>query len=86
MISNFNKIIFMDTTLLNRITSNPKVLAGKPVIRGMRISVEHVIKMLARGIAVADIINEYPMLEADDIKACLVYAANKISTDTEIAA
>jgi Protein of unknown function (DUF433) len=49
--SNFTKIIFMDTTLLNRITSNSKILAGKPVIRGMRISVEQLIKMLARGIA-----------------------------------
>ncbi len=77
---------FMDTTLLNRITSNPKILAGKPVIRGMRLSVEHVIKMLARGISNEAIINEYPFLEVEDIKACLLFAANKISTDTEIAA
>jgi uncharacterized protein (DUF433 family) len=76
----------MDATLLNRITTNPNILAGKPVVRGMRISVEQVIKMLARGISFQDIIDEYPLLDGDDIKACLLYAANKISTDTELAA
>ena len=76
----------MDTTLLNRITTNAAVLTGKPVIRGMRISVEHVLKMLARGISNASIIDEYPMLEEDDIKACLLYAAKKISNEEEIAA
>ena len=76
----------MDTTLLNRITINAGVLAGKPVIRGMRISVEHVLKMLARGTSNAAIIDEYPMLEEDDIKACLLYAAKKISNEEEMAA
>lgn len=65
----------METTLLNRITNNPSVLTGKPVIRGMRISVEQILKMLARGISHEDIIKEFPLLEDDDIKACLVYAA-----------
>lgn len=73
----------MDTTLLNRITTNPDILTGKPVIRGMRISVEHVLKMLARGISHSDIIEEYPFLEEDDIKACLVYAATIISHEEE---
>jgi uncharacterized protein (DUF433 family) len=41
----------MDTTLLNRITTDPKILVGKPIIRGMRMSVEQVLKMLARGIS-----------------------------------
>ncbi len=53
----------METTLLNRITNNPAVLTGKPVIRGMRISVEHILKMLARGITHADVIKEFPLLE-----------------------
>lgn len=64
----------MDTTLLNRITTNPAVLTGKPVVRGMRISVEQVIKMLARGISHADIIEEYPLLEEDDIKASVLFS------------
>ncbi len=76
----------METTLLNRITNNPSVLAGKPVIRGMRISVEQIIKMLARGISNKDIIQEYPFLEEEDIKACLLYAALKISNEEEMTA
>jgi len=76
----------MDTTLLNRITTNPAVLAGKPVIRGMRISVEQIIKMLARGISHVQIIEEYPLLEEDDIRACLLFAAKIISKEEEIAA
>ena len=55
----------METTLLNRITNNPAVLAGKPVIRGMRISLEQIIKMLARGISNKNIIEEYPFLEEE---------------------
>lgn len=56
------KTLNMDTTLLSRITTNPSILTGKPVIRGMRISVEQILKMLARGIGQSDIIIEYPML------------------------
>jgi len=65
----------METTLLSRITNNPDILTGKPFVRGMRLSVEHVLKMLARGISDKDIIEEYPFLEEDDIRACLLYAA-----------
>lgn len=67
----------MDTTLLNRITTNPAVIKGKPVIRVMRISVEQVIKMLAIGISHADIIEEYPLLEQDDIKASILFLKTK---------
>ena len=52
----------METTLLNRVTNNPAILGGKPVIRGMRLSVEHILKMLARGISHKEIIEEYPFL------------------------
>jgi uncharacterized protein (DUF433 family) len=76
----------METTLLNRITNNPAILTGKPVVRGMRISVEQIIKMLARGISHEDIIKELPLLEEEDIKACLLYAALKISNEEELAA
>ena len=71
----------MDTTLLNRITTNPSILTGKPVIRGMRISVEQILKMLSRGISHQDILNEYPLLEEDDIRACLLFAASKVSNE-----
>ena len=50
----------------------------------MRISVKQIIKMLARGISNADIIEEFPLLEEDDIKACLLFTAKKISNEEEI--
>ena len=76
----------MDTTLLNRITSNPKIFGGKPIVMGKRMSVEHILKMLARGISHEDIFAEYPFLVEDDIKACLHFALSKITTEEEIAA
>ena len=59
--------------LLDRITANPDVLVGKPCIRGMRISVEHVLDALAGGITQQEFLEEYPFLEAEDIKAALLY-------------
>lgn len=76
----------MDTALLNRITTNQKIFGGKPIIMGKRMSVEHILKMLARGISHQDIFAEYPFLVEDDIKACLLFAVTKISTEEELAA
>ena len=73
----------MDTTLLNRITTNPAILGGKPVVRGMRVSVEHVLKMFARNISAKEIIEEYPLLNEDDIRACLLFAVFKLSNGSE---
>ena len=63
----------MKYSLLNRITTNPSILTGKFIIRGMRISVEQILKMLFRGISNEKIINEYPLLTEEDIKACLLF-------------
>ncbi len=63
-----------DEDLLKRITFNPAVFGGKPIIRGMRIAVEHILGMLAAGSTVEDLIEGYPFLEKEDIQACLVYA------------
>ena len=60
--------------LLERITARPDVFGGKPIIRDMRISVEQVLGMLASGDTTETILSEYPFLEADDIRACLLYA------------
>lgn len=60
--------------LLDRITVRPDVFGGKPIIRGMRIAVEHVLGMLAAGDTEETILREYPDLEADDIRACLQFA------------
>ncbi len=60
--------------LLERITVNPKIFAGKPIIRGHRLAVEHVLGMLAAGDSPDTILKGYPWLEPDDIRACLIYA------------
>ena len=60
--------------LLNRITYNPSIFGGKPIIRGMRIAVEHILGMLASGSTVEELLKGYPFLEKEDIQACLMYA------------
>lgn len=70
-----------ETTLKHRITVDPKVLVGKPTIRGLRISVEQVLKALAGGITVEELLKEYPELEQDDIRACLSYAADLVAEE-----
>ena len=60
--------------LLERITANPKIFGGKPIIRGRRLAVEHVLSMLAAGDSAETILEGYPWLDLEDIKACLVYA------------
>jgi len=57
--------------LLKRITANPHILGGKPVIRGTRISVEFILELLASGATESDILEDYPHLKPSDIKACL---------------
>lgn len=60
--------------LLQRITANPEIFAGKPIIRGRRLAVEHVLAMLAAGDTPETILEGYPWLEPEDIRACLFYA------------
>jgi len=60
--------------LLRRITVNPAIFAGKPIVRGRRLAVEHVLGMLAAGDTAEAILTAYPWLEPEDIRACLVYA------------
>jgi uncharacterized protein (DUF433 family) len=63
-----------EQVLLKRITVNPKIFAGKPIIRGRRLAVEHVLGMLAAGDTPETILRGYPWLEPADIQACLAYA------------
>lgn len=60
--------------LLKRITVDPQIFGGKPIIRGRRLAVEHVLGMLAAGDTTETLMKAYPWLEADDVRACLVYA------------
>jgi len=64
--------------LLERITVDPKVMVGKPVIHGTRIPVALILKMLGQGIPVEEILREYPRLERVDIEAAITYAAHVV--------
>ncbi len=67
--------------LLERITINPEIFGGKPIIRGRRIAVEHILGMLAAGTTAESILEHYPYLEAADIRACLVYARRLVGNE-----
>jgi uncharacterized protein (DUF433 family) len=71
-----------DTALLERITANAEIFGGKPIVRGMRISVELILSLLAQGVPQAEILADYPDLEPDDVRACLAYAHSVIAGDT----
>jgi uncharacterized protein (DUF433 family) len=68
-----------DPELLQRITSDPKILAGKPVIRGTRLSVDYILNLLGHGATSQEILEEYQGLTVEDIHACLVFAARSLA-------
>lgn len=65
--------------LLDRISVNPKVMMGKPVIMGTRLTVEFIVNLMAHGSTVEDIIAEYKDLKPEDIQACLLFAGEYLS-------
>ena len=64
-----------------RITIDPKILVGKPVVKGTRMSVEFIIGLLAQGWSEAEVLRNYPGLTPDDLKACLAYAGDVIKSE-----
>ncbi|HAU32385.1 MAG: hypothetical protein XD78_1156 [Desulfotomaculum sp. 46_296] len=60
--------------LLERITINPDIFNGKPIIRGLRIKVENILALLEQGVTMQEILEDLPDMELNDIKACLAYA------------
>ena len=68
--------------LLSRITARPDVFGGKPIIRDMRISVELILSLLAQGVDEAELLEDYPRLEPEDIRACVAYAHAVVSGDS----
>jgi uncharacterized protein (DUF433 family) len=71
--------------LLRRVTQTPGVCGGRPCIRGLRIRVADVLEMLAEGVREDEILEDFPDLERDDVRACLVFAAKRAS-HVEVAA
>ena len=70
--------------LSDRIDVNPKVMLGKPVIRGTRIPVELILRKLGEGATVEDLLDAYPRLTADDVRAALTYASQVVSREETI--
>ncbi|MFV1968674.1 MAG: DUF433 domain-containing protein [Pirellulaceae bacterium] len=68
-----------DQQLLERIACDPKVMVGKPVIKGTRLTVDYVLNLLAHGSTVDDILDEYAGLEREDIQACLLFASKSLA-------
>ena len=68
--------------LLRRITATPDIFGGKPIIRGMRISVELILSLLAKGAPPEEVLDDYPDLEPEDIRACVAYAHAVIANDS----
>lgn len=71
----------MDEGLLQRITVDPKVMVGKPVISGTRIPVAMILRMLGQGISIEEILHEYPRLQRADVEAALAYAAYVVENE-----
>ncbi len=67
-----------DDQLFKRITSNPKVMVGKPVIKGTRLTVEYILNLMAHGETIEEILEEYDGLTNEDIQACLLFATKSL--------
>ncbi|RJQ55490.1 MAG: DUF433 domain-containing protein [Nitrospiraceae bacterium] len=72
--------------LLKRIAVNPRIMLGKPVIKGTRLTVEIIVEKIAYGESFEDIRRDYPFLKVDDIRAALLYAAKRLAHEEEYAA
>jgi uncharacterized protein (DUF433 family) len=67
----------MNPDIMDRIAIDPRVMVGKPIIRGTRLTVEHILGLLASGLSIEEILEEYPGLEKDDFLACLLFSAEE---------
>ncbi|KSB88161.1 hypothetical protein AS593_02265 [Caulobacter vibrioides] len=72
--------------LLERITIDPGKAGGRPCIRDLRVRVQDILEMLAAGMTAAEVLQEYPYLEADDVRAALAYAAAVVADTAVVAA
>ena len=70
-----------ENDLLKRITVDPRIFGGKPTVRGHRLAVEHVLGMLAAGDTIQTLVEAYPWLELDDVRACLLYARKVVGEE-----
>ena len=71
-----------ENQLLRRITINSSIFGGKPIIRGMRIKVENILALLEQCVSFEEILEDYPDLEFDDIRACIAYARALVANES----
>ena len=79
----FNNILvvhdsIMEEQLYNKIVINPKIMVGKPIIKGTRIPVDMIIRLIAQGMTVEEILEDYPNLTKEDVRAALEYVASLV--------
>ncbi|OPY90895.1 MAG: hypothetical protein A4E72_00413 [Syntrophus sp. PtaU1.Bin208] len=72
--------------LINRIVCDPKIMLGKPVVKGTRLTVELIVEKIAYGASFEDLIRDYPFLVEEDIRASLLYAARRLANEEIFAA
>ncbi len=72
----------MEEELLKRITLNPKVCFGKPTIRNMRYAVEVLLDLMSAGMTFEEILEDYPDLEKEDLRACLLFASKLVKVNS----
>jgi len=70
-----------ESDLRKRITFNPAIFGGKPIVRGHRLAVEHVLGLLAAGETAESLLENYPWLEREDLQACLLYAHDHVANE-----
>jgi len=73
--------MFGTEALLSRITINPKIMVGKPTIRGMRITVEQILRALSAGVTEQELMEEYPELEREDFQAVFAYVTGLVEEE-----
>ena len=72
----------MKKELLDRIVINPKVMVGKPIIKGTRIPIDMIVKLVAQGMTIEEILEDYPKLSKEDVKAALLYSAEVVGGES----
>ena len=72
----------MKKELLDRVVINPKVMVGKPIIKGTRIPIDMIVKLVAQGMTIEEILEDYPKLSKEDVKAALLYSAEVVSGES----
>lgn len=71
-----------DDSLLQRITIDSAIMVGKPVVRGTRLTVEHILNLLGHGASMDEVVAEYPGLQASDVRACILFAGKALEDNS----